>query len=249
MTPRTHLHFNRYEFKYILEPGLRRDIERELNFFMALDPFVAGKPDKKYTVRSLYFDNRGFTHYYDKIDGQLTRSKFRLRTYTRDPAEPCAAFLEIKGRHNNIVFKHRTPLDMPDGACFAEQQGGTVDRILRLSRPDEVLQQFRFELARRFIKPVMLIDYRRRPYVSRLDPEFRVTFDEQLYGEATEDLFPDKVGFRRSILTGKTVLEVKFRYHVPSWFHRIIQTYELHRISISKICKGIETFGLAPALD
>ena len=249
MKPRTHLHFNRYEFKYILEPSLRAEIERELNFFMALDPYVAQKPNKKYTVRSLYFDNKSYTHYFDKVDGQLTRSKFRLRTYTRDPGEPCATFLEIKGRHNNIVFKHRTPIQLPEGGCFADQEGDTVTRILNLAQPGDELERFRFELLRRFIEPVMLIDYRRRPYVSRLDPEFRVTFDEQLSGQATDQLFPDQSTFRRSVLLGKTVLEVKFRYHVPSWFHRIIQSYELNRVSISKICKGIEAFGLVPVLD
>ena len=94
----------------------------------------------------------------------------------------------------------------------------------------------------------MLIDYYRRPYISKYDPEFRVTFDEQLYATRTESLHPPEYAPRRSVLKGFTIMEVKFRFHVPSWFHRIIQSYELHRISVSKICSGIETFGLTPKL-
>ena len=40
-------------------------------------------------------------------------------------------------------------------------------------------------------------------------------------------------------------MEVKFRYHIPSWFHRIIQSYELRRVSISKICAAMETLEMA----
>ena len=46
------------------------------------------------------------------------------------------------------------------------------------------------------------------------------------------------------VITGFTVMEVKFRRHIPSWFHRLIQAYELRRVSMSKICKAMEILGL-----
>ena len=49
----------------------------------------------------------------------------------------------------------------------------------------------------------------------------------------------------KQVVAGFTILEVKFRHHLPSWFHRVIQTHELRRISISKIVSGMETLGLA----
>jgi hypothetical protein len=48
----------------------------------------------------------------------------------------------------------------------------------------------------------------------------------------------------RALVPGYTVMEVKFRYHMPSWFHRIIQAFELRRVSISKICTGTQALGL-----
>ena len=250
MALQTKLRFNRYEFKYVLNPNLRREIERELNFFMELDPYVAGNPQRRYFVRSLYYDNPMYTHYFDKIDGQLTRTKFRLRTYTDNREEGCSAFLEIKGRQNNIVFKHRSPLVADHGANPVISLSEPItETILRFTREGEVLERFRFDIVRRAIVPVMLIDYWRRPYVSKLDPEFRVTFDERLNGRRTDSLFPGPSVPWRSLMLGRTIMEVKFRFHVPSWFHRILQSYELARVSVSKICKGIEAFELAPALE
>ena len=70
MTTRTKLHFSRFEFKYLLSTQHQREIERELNYFLTLDPFVATQPDHRYPVRSLYFDDPVFTSYYEKIDVQ-----------------------------------------------------------------------------------------------------------------------------------------------------------------------------------
>jgi hypothetical protein len=47
------------------------------------------------------------------------------------------------------------------------------------------------------------------------------------------------------MIAGYTVLEVKFRHHMPSWFHQVIQAHELRRISISKIVTGMEALGMA----
>mgnify|MGYP006130979537 FL=1 len=38
---------------------------------------------------------------------------------------------------------------------------------------------------------------------------------------------------------GYTILEVKFDRSIPAWFHRIIQSYNLKRQSISKFVLGM----------
>ncbi|MBU0679586.1 MAG: polyphosphate polymerase domain-containing protein [Verrucomicrobia bacterium] len=249
MALQTNLDFLRYEFKYILRKQVRDVIEGELKFFMDLDPYVTARSQEHYMVRSLYFDNRSFTHYYDKVDGKLTRSKFRLRTYTDDPKEGCATFIEVKGRHNNMVFKHRAPLSEGRGCIFEGGERDMSKQVIERTRPGKVLDRFNFDLCRRRIEPVMLIEYRRRPYVTRFQPEFRVTFDDLLTGANTCSLYPPDHEESRDLLPGYTIMEVKFRYHLPSWFHRIITAFELNRISISKICKGIEKFRLTPIFE
>jgi hypothetical protein len=242
---RTKLHFARFEFKYIMPTALRDEVEKELGYFLELDPFVSATPDRKYFVRSLYYDDPEYTCFFDKVEGLRSRSKFRLRTYTKDPSVDAPAFLEIKGRYNNLVFKHRVPIT-GGGEWRSDESSKLAQHILDNTKVgDPVRTQFEYELLRKQLQPVALIDYKRRPYVSKYDPEFRLTFDEQLQGIIATGLFPSSWARSRALLPGYTVIEVKFRYHMPSWFHRIIQAYELRRVSISKICRGMEVLEIA----
>ena len=239
------LHFARFEFKYLLPEGKRRAVEEDMRFFLDFDPFVVDRPGNKYLVRSLYYDDPAYTCFYDKIAGIRTRAKFRIRTYSRDAAETAPVFLEIKGRHNNLVFKHRTPIEKR-GIDLTLLSGDSLSSAVLANVSDcPVKEQFSYELIRKRLSPVALIDYVRRPYISKFDPGFRITFDEALSATRTDVLFPDERFQSKKVLAGNTVLEVKFRHHLPSWFHRVIQVHELRRISISKICQGMETLGMA----
>lgn len=239
----TRLSFSRFEFKYVLCERQREDIEGELQHFVELDPYVRGCDDHNYFVRSLYFDDADLTAFHDKMDGILTRTKFRLRTYTRSIDADAPVFLEIKGRHNNLVLKYRTPV----AAAFDRTAHGRElsELLLRHAAPSKLREQFEFQLYRRQIAPIVLVDYVRRPYISKFDPEFRLTFDSHLTAARTDTLFPGPAARHRPVLPGYTVMEVKFRHHVPAWFHRILQAYELNRRSISKICASTEILGLA----
>jgi len=243
LAARTRLHFARFEFKYVLPQALRDELEKELRYFLEFDPFVENCEGHRYLVRSLYFDDPFYTAFYDKIEGLHTRAKFRVRTYTDAPGDGVPQFLEVKGRYNNLVLKHRTPLE--DGFSLNVERGDDlVSKVLKGARPGDVSRQFEYELFRKRLRPVALVDYQRRPYVSRFDPEFRLTFDSELRGTLSRGLFPTGNDRSRMILPGFTVMEVKFRRHIPSWFHRLIQAYELRRVSMSKICKAMEILGL-----
>lgn len=245
------LHFSRFEFKYLLPSELREELETQFQYFVDLDPYVASKPDKKYFVRSLYFDNDAHVNYWEKEDGKKHRQKFRLRTYTQTPSDGTPRFLEIKGRHNNLVFKHRTPLltePRSDVSPSLLWHDTTNDLLAHLEKGD-VREAFQFDLHRKHLKPLMLVDYMRRPYISKYDPEFRITFDDSLHGTATPMLAPGSEQVSKSVLSGYTILEVKFRFHVPKWFHRLIQTMELQRVSISKYCACMRALGVAKTLD
>lgn len=244
--PTTKLHFARFEFKYILPALLRNELESELRYFLEFDPYVETQPKHQYFVRSLYFDDAHSTCFFDKVDGLHTRSKFRLRTYTDIPKNDIPQFLEIKGRHNNLVLKHRTPLNQTSLITDDCGDGRLVVKLLEGTSQNEIRRKFEFDLFRKRIRPVALVDYIRRPYISRFDPEFRLTFDSELQGTKTRSLFPNGNSPQpRWLLPGYTVMEVKFRRHIPSWFHHLIQAYELQRVSISKICHAMEALGIA----
>jgi hypothetical protein len=242
---RSPLHFARFEFKYVLSTFKRQSIEADLRYFLDYDPFVAGRSEHRYFVRSLYYDDSSYTAFHDKIDGLYSRYKFRIRTYSQSQESDSPIFLEIKGRHNNLVYKYRTPVEKSDTDWRTLKGDYLSDRLLNRTDKNDVRNRFEYDLYRKALKPVALIDYQRRPYVSKYDPSFRITFDEELYASRANGLFPGSKSQPKRLIPGYTVIEVKFSHHLPSWFHRVIQTHELQRVSISKIVTGMEALGLA----
>lgn len=243
---KTKLHFSRFEFKYLLPRDLRVQVEAELSHFVELDPFVKAQEGQRYLVRSLYWDDPRLTAFQDKRDGLMHRSNFRLRTYTFEGSGAAPRFLEVKGRHSDLVFKHRAPVEI--GPADADVGGDALTALVADRIEDGRLKsEFVFQTFRRRIRPYALIDYVRRPYISKFDPEFRLTFDEGLRATRTGRLFPAPADRSRRVATGYTVMELKFRHHVPAWFHRIIQSHDLRRRSFSKICEGTIALEMADA--
>jgi len=240
---RQNLDFSRFEFKYVLSRQSREDVEAHLQYFVELDAFVKTQPDNKYSVRSLYYDDAHYTAFHDKIDGLLHRRKFRIRTYNDSLSGKAPYFLEVKGRHNNLVFKHRTPID---GREWLQNRGHNLtESVTKHSIDSAVRRQFMHSFFRDHIKPVALITYQRRPYISKFDPDFRITFDDSLKATNADHLFPEGSSQFYDVISGYNVLEIKFNNHLPAWFHRIVQAQNLRRVSISKVCAGMETLGMA----
>lgn len=237
MVAKPQMHFARFEFKYLLDNNLRREFERELCHFVEFDPFVQESDGHQYFVRSLYYDDPHYTAFYDKVDGVKKRRKFRVRTYSQAPIGDAPVFLEIKGRHNQLIYKHRVEVDLVNS-------DDPTSVLLEDPTRSDITSQFFFDYYKKQLRPVALIDYWRRPYLSKYDPEFRVTFDSDLAAVETRSLYPGKTDRSRRVKPGYTVMEVKFRHQIPAWFHRLLQAYELRRVSISKICCGLETLEL-----
>jgi len=230
--------FGRFEFKYLLNAQTRSRLEPELRDFMEIDPFCRERPAQNYLVRSLYFDDSAFSAYHEKVDGLLDREKFRLRTYDAPGTAPC--YLEIKGRQNHYSYKYRSPLDarlqdLIAARCWsalATAEGGSP-----------VSQRFAATASRRNLLPQAVVEYVRRPYVSRRDYRFRATFDSEIRGFRAATLDRTRAA-GVTVLRGLTVFEIKFEHALPVWFQRLIGAYELQRLSVSKYCRAAEALTL-----
>ena len=248
MAPSARDEFSRYEFKYLLNAEQRSLVEDEIANFMVFDGHVHDELDNSYYVRSLYFDNSDASHYYEKIDGTRVRRKFRIRTYDRKISEGLPIFLEEKGRFIERTFKNRIRLSPEDLQLFYNAE--KHDQLLGRYPDEDIVERFVFASLRKRITPQVVVDYIRRPYVSNYDLNFRVTFDNALNATCAHTLFPElDISHWRLAEAGYTILEVKFHRRIPAWFHRIIQSKNMRRLSISKFCKGMEVCGLAVDLS
>ena len=236
--------FSRYEFKYILSENLSNRIENEVKNFMEYDNFIHRELENRYFVRSLYFDNKFFSNFYEKVDGMKIRKKYRLRTYgeTFDPKVPM--FLEVKGRYQERSYKNRTIINHKDLDLFLDHSSYFI--LLKKYPNNKIVRDFVFDSLKKKLIPSVLVDYKRRPYINKFGLYFRLTFDTNLLSSKTNNLFSnDKYSSWLECKAGYTILEVKFDRSIPAWFHRIIQCYNLKRRSISKFVLGMSSSGLA----
>jgi len=239
--------FLRFEFKYLLNRDRATLIRNDIEQFMSYDGHIGRDGDQNYYVRSLYFDNVRRENFYEKIDGIKSRRKYRLRTYTSAPNAKVPIYLEEKNRLNNRVFKFRTQL-APESLAALET-GADILQQKEVYGDNLLFDRFASRHLLRGERTVVMVDYFRRAFVSNYDVNFRVTLDSDIQAAPSKCLFGEMPNQRVSCMAGYTIMEIKFSRRVPSWFHRILQSYQLQRISISKYCKAMEACGLAVDLS
>jgi hypothetical protein len=232
--------FSRFEFKYIIKKDISQAIQNEAKNFMIQDSF-AGKKNK-YLVRSLYFDNDLFSNFNEKIDGIKKRYKFRIRTYVDQEDLHTPLFLEMKGRNNQRTYKIRTKINRNDLSLFYKKKD--LFNLKKKYLNNKLIEKYIFDSYRKKIIPKVLIDYNRLPLINKNGLYFRLTFDGDLKACASNKIF-NNINNWKSCIPGYDILEVKFDFTIPPWFHRIIQSYELKRISVSKFVLGLEATDLA----
>jgi SPX domain protein involved in polyphosphate accumulation len=238
--------FSRYEFKYLIGHEQSISIEKEIKPFMEYDGHISEDLGNAYFVRSEYYDNDLFTHFYEKVDGMRERYKYRIRTYGKETNSDNPIFLEKKGRKLQRTYKQRIEIHRKDLEHFYALN--QAEELLDIYPGVDLIQGFVFDVFRRSISPKIIVDYLRTPYVSDYDVNFRLTFDRSLAVAKTEyheyNIYNNERAWF-NIQSGYTVLEVKFFRRFPPWFHRIIQSYGLRRLSFSKFSTGMEACGFA----
>ncbi len=233
---RENIALERYEFKYLLPNSIAKQVEGEIKNFMVLDDFAKKKPNKKYFVNSIYFEDNHNTNFNEKVDGFRIRKKYRVRIYSEDEKKSII-FLEIKGRNLERTYKKR--ISIPEKHFNLLNSNG-VTKLLELFPNNKIITSFVFDVFKKQLKPIIKIDYLRKPYIGTHGLYFRLTFDNELKSSKISNLdFSNRDEFSILCKAGFTILEVKFERSIPAWFHRIIQSYNLKRMSISKYVLGM----------
>jgi len=229
------LSFRRFEFKYHLPRALADRLVPQLLNYMDWDPFAQEK--EFYRVNSLYWDSANFQAFHDKLDGYFERKKIRIRYYGDDFASASPHFFEIKRKKGDAILKNRMDVGIEDVVNFISDSAS----IKNLKCKDEsFVDELLYEIFNKQLKPAVLVSYLRKPFISKFDSKFRVTFDyEIMVAQPTEELF---VGHYKSVNDELVVMEVKFNGALPRWFHKeVIEMYSLQKDTFSKYCSGIES--------
>ena len=235
------LHFQRFEFKYILQEDLAAAIRRRIAEYVVPDPFAEHLPAGSYEVFSLYFDSPGFYYYWQKIDGIERRKKVRLRTYRNTGNFEQYAFFELKRKHDAVILKDRFVMTKDDYKALIENEDFSATEMRDQNRRN-IVEEFEWERHMRSISPKVLVAYVREPYLGRYNQNFRVTFDSQIKAVENDNLF--YAGNDWVDVSGNhMVMELKFTGVLPFYINRVIKEFNLERTTYSKYTNAVEACG------
>jgi hypothetical protein len=242
------LHFQRFEFKYLITSDIEKEIKRRIKPYIKLDKFVENNSDKTYEVISLYYDSPVFYYYQQKVDGVLRRKKIRLRTYRNNGQFSKYAFFEIKRRHDTVILKDRFLMSRDDYEKLLQNDDFHSTAAIRDQNRKEIIKEFEWEQHLRSIVPKLLVTYDREPYLGAYNENFRITFDKNIKAIQNDNLF--YVGNDMSDVSGiHTVMELKFNGTMPRYIDEVIKEFDLQRVSYSKYCNGVEADGALSAFN
>lgn len=237
----------RLEYKHLVPYSQLAELRAALKPYVRPDSFCESRPNHEYTVRSIYYDNRRFTCYWEKFDGFRLKKKFRIRGYNT-PEPDGMVFLEIKRREEDFIHKSRAPLRWDQlGAVFGGYgPNGRAWPFTPGTPHAEAAGRFLYNYYRRRLLPVVLIAYEREAFIGRFDPSLRLTIDKnvrsRMYPEL-ESLYQDRDA--RFLTPGHFVFEVKFYMVLPKWVRAVTHSLHLQRQAFSKYAAGFEVQPLA----
>lgn len=204
----------RFEYKYRITLGAAALLTRQLGALLPRDEHC--DVDGGYDIRSLYFDDWQNSAYYDKIAGEMLRSKYRLRFYNGDPDY---LVFECKRRRGMMMQKLAARVSREDAI-----------RLMRGAQPsaqaaaEPLIAAFLALRSGRNMSPRVIVGYRRAAFVHPLS-NTRVTLDTDvrtgLYN--TESFFGGFSGFP-VMDDGEAILEVKFDRCLPLYIAEVLES-------------------------
>ncbi len=214
----------RHEYKYLISKADAELLKLRLPHIM--EPDAHAGETGRYTIRSLYFDDFSATAYYDKQDGVKDRAKYRIRFYDYDPS---LIKLEKKEKNGSLTRKTAQTITKLDARALEyAHTSGCPDN------PDGLTAELRLATVSRGLRPRVLVDYDRTPFVCR-DGNTRITLDENL---RTRPYIPHLFASPRAMIPvldpDQVILEVKFDDFLPGYLATALADIPKVSMAISK---------------
>ncbi len=212
----------RHEYKLAINEADRFSLRQGLRAVAQRDTH-AGEGGR-YKIRSLYFDDFNDKALREKIDGVDDREKFRLRCYNGDPS---FLLLEKKSKLHGLCQKRQSRLSLEE-----------TERLLSgdhafLLAGDALQKEFYIKLAHAQLRPRVIVDYWREPFIYA-PGNVRVTIDSEIRtGLYSRSFFDADLP---TVQSGDTpyLLEVKFDEFLPDVLFSILQMGSRQASAFSK---------------
>lgn len=214
----------RHELKYEVTSAQLQLLKNRINHLIPPDKHAG--PTGAYTIRSLYFDDQYDRCLRENEDGTDPREKFRIRIYNHSSDR---ITLECKRKERGKTHKTSCPLTLEQTKLLME--GKPIGDIA--SQPP-LLQKLTVQMLTRRLKPVVIVEYERIPYVYK-NGNVRITLDTNISSSSAVCCFLDAQIPKRPVLpAGQQLLEVKYDEYLPDFIYRNLQLHSLRQTAFSK---------------
>ncbi len=214
----------RHELKFMVSPFDAAVLKKQLALVCRLDSHSLSK-DLSYEVRSLYFDDPRHTAYDDKVNGEMTRKKYRIRLYNLDTEN---IKLECKHKDNFATYKQEQDIDLDLAKKIIKGDYHLVEA------EGTLLNQFLVDARLFGLKPAVIVEYKRLAFTYPVS-DVRITFDEDIRsGRYDTDVF------KKSLLTfpvydeDMVEIEIKCNDFIPQHILAVLGSVDKCRMAISK---------------
>lgn len=212
----------RHEIKHEISTMDMLVLRQRLSAIMKRDPHVLGG---KYDIRSLYFDNVDDKALREKIDGANIREKYRIRLYNLSTS---VIHLERKFKYGGLGYK--------DSANLTEEQARRIvngDVEWMKSSGNEVLIGFYSRIRNEGLKPRVIVDYTREPFIYG-PGNVRVTMDYNIRTGLRCVNFLDSDCVTIPAKEAPNILEVKWDNYLPDIIRDAVQLGDRRGCAFSK---------------
>jgi hypothetical protein len=222
----------RHELKYLLDESQVELLRRRLIPLIKRDK-NAGETGV-YKIGSLYFDDVWRRSYTQKLMGTSRRAKYRIRAYNDDDS---FIRLERKLKFDKLISKQSAAISRDE---YDKILAGDYNFLLASDKP--FLQEFYFESMSNVMRPRVIVDYDREPYIYP-GGDVRITFDMNLRaGMSGFDLFNSDRPVSYCLDKNQTILEVKFTEFLPKFIAESLKEVNAAYISQSKYVMCYEKY-------
>ena len=222
----------RHELKYYINELEYNYLNSRLKVITRIDENT--DENGEYHVRSLYFDDISNSSYNQKEGGVFQRKKYRIRIYNKSDS---VILLEKKEKFDKYISKSNRLINKVFYNKLINNDLNIKDFL-----KDEFLLEFYTEIKMNSLKPVVIVDYIREPYIYS-SGNVRITFDKKLQTVINSyDIFDSSSVTTSPIIDGGIILEVKYDDYLPEFIRRELRMERHQQMALSKytICRDFK---------
>lgn len=213
--------FKRYELKYLLTKQLQQSILDAMESYMQMDAYG------RTTIRNIYYDTSSYQLVRNSIESPAYKEKLRVRSYSQAESDS-TVFVELKKKHDSVVYKRRLPLAEKQAAAWLSRKGSCPKDTQIAKEIDYFLDYYQT------LRPAVFLSYEREAYFTSEESDFRVTFDDAILCRQ-EDISLQAPVWGTPILPDDTVLmEIKCSGGIPLWMVSALSQNGIRKTSFSK---------------